>query len=57
MKIVISEKDGGALQLLQNLRIDPYGRTVLPPVLSGNDQELRQWLAMSHRPKRTGFES
>jgi len=57
MKILIAEDNAGALQLLQNVRIDLCDRTGWCPILFSNDQELQPRLIMSHRPKRRGLKS
>jgi len=56
MKILIAENEAGALQRLQNVRINVCNRTMLRPIPFSNDQELQQ-RTMSHRFKRRGFKS
>ena len=56
MKVLIAENDAGALQRMQNVRIDVYDRTMLRPIPFSNDQELQQ-RTMSHRFKRRGLKS
>ena len=56
MKVLIAENDAGALQRMQNVRIDVCDRTMLRPIPFSNDHELQQ-RTMSHRFKRRGFKS